>query len=197
MERIILRCDKVRYNIMHHQAIIPPVISDLVYQAISGVAGVQFTDTGPCSICGTLPVSHDLKKRRFSTVRTPEGPKHIYVYVKRFYCPDCGSLCYAPSPFYEKSRFGSPIVDLCISLSEGFTYSGAATIMNQLGIIIDRGTVRKTVLLHKIDVESVDLVGFRLPRSVLELSSIITSTDKSEISVARSILEACGFHSNF
>ena len=92
--------------------------------------------------------SHDMKQRRFSTVYAPEGEMHIYVYVKRFHCRDCGQLCYAKAPFYEKSRFGSPIVDLCLSLSEDHTFSHAAALMNRMGIVINRGTVRKTVQTH-------------------------------------------------
>jgi hypothetical protein len=178
---------------MRHMILIPPIITDLVYQAVSGVSGVQFIDAIPCSACGTLPVSHDLKRRRFSTVLTPEGPKHVYVYVKRFYCPVCRNLCYAPSPFYEKSRFGSPIVDLCIALSHDSSYSRAALLMNSLGIVIDRGTVRKTVLSHAIPVESMDFFGFQLPRSLIDLSSVVTSADPSGLIDGRDVLKACGF----
>ena len=176
---------------MRHMILIPPIITDLVYQAVSGVSGVQFIDAIPCSACGTLPVSHDLKRRRFSTVLTPEGPKHVYVYVKRFHCRDCGLLCYAKAPFYDKSRFGSPIVDLCISLSENHTFSHAAILMNRMGIVINRGTVRKTVQTHTHQVTSTDLFGLRLPDSILALSTLVTTADPGTALRGEDVLAAC------
>jgi len=75
---------------MRRQPFISPIIADLVYQAVTGVSGVQFTDPLPCPNCMGMVISHDMKQRRFSTVYAPEGEMHIYVYVKRFHCRDCG-----------------------------------------------------------------------------------------------------------
>jgi len=113
------------------------------------------------------------------------------VYVKRFHCRDCGQLCYARAPFYEKSRFGSPIVDLCLSLSEDHTFSHAAVLMNRMGIVINRGTVRKTVQAHSHEVQSTDLFGIKLPDSVLALSTLVTTADPAQPIQGCDVLRAC------
>jgi hypothetical protein len=168
-----------------------PIISDLVYLAVSGVSGVHFNEVGPCPVCSGMPVSHDVKPRRFSTIYCSEGEKHIYVYVKRFRCRNCGQLCYAKAPFYEKSRFGSPIVDLCISLSQNHTFSHAAVLMNQMGIVINRGTVRKTVMVHNHLVRSTDFFGLQLPDSILALSTLVTTADPALSLRGEDVLSAC------
>ncbi len=178
---------------MRRAYLIPPIIVDFVYQAVTGVSGVRFLNASVCPVCAGLLISHDLKQRRFSTVLTPAGPQQIFVYVKRFHCRDCGRLCYADAPFYEKSRFGSPVVDLCVALSRHYTYSQAATILETLGIAIDRGTVRKIALLHTHEVEVADLFGILLPRSVLSLSALVTGVDPEHPVTGLNVLEACGF----
>jgi hypothetical protein len=178
---------------MRRRLFIPPVIGDVVYQAVSGVSGVQFLDATSCPACSGLLISHDLKQRRFSTVQTPHGTGHIYVYVKRFHCRECGRLCYADAPFYDKSRFGSPLVDLCITLARSYTYSQTATILENIGIIIDRGTVRKTALMYDHEVETVDFFGVFIPRSVLSLSALVMGSDTTKPVSGRDVLEACGF----
>ena len=176
---------------MRRQPFISPIIADLVYQAMTGVSGVQFTKSFPCPNCNGLVVSHDMKQRRFSTVYSPEGEKHIHVYVKRFHCRDCGQLCYAKAPFYEKSRFGSPIVDLCLSLSEDHTFSHAALLMNRMGIVINRRTVRKTVHSYSHEVQATDLFGLKLPDSVLALSTLVTTADPLQPLRECDVLRAC------
>jgi len=138
-----------------------------------------------------MVVSHDMKQRRFSTVYSHEGEKHIYVYVKRFHCRDCGQLCYDKSPSYEKSRFGSPIVDLCLSLSQDHTFSHAAVLMNRMGIVINRGTVRKTVQSHSHTVQATDLFGMKLPDSLLALSTLVTTADPTVPLRGCDVLSAC------
>ena len=176
---------------MHRRPFISPIIVDLVYQAVSGVSGVHFTEAVPCPVCSGMPVSHDIKKRRFSTVYSLEGEKHVYVFVKRFHCRDCGHLCYAKAPFYEKSRFGSPIVDLCISLSRNHTFSHAAVLMNRMGIVINRGTVRKTVQNNVHEVRATDLFGIEIPDSILALSTLVTNADPAVPLRGEDVLLAC------
>jgi hypothetical protein len=178
---------------MRKSGLIPPIIADFVYQAMTGVSGVRFVEASFCPECGGLLISHDLKKRRFSTVATPQGPQHIHVFIKRFHCRDCGRLCYADAPFYGNSRFGSPVVDLCLALSVSGSYYQTAVTMQNLGIIIDRGTVRKTVLQYTHTVEVADLFGIALPRSIFALSTLVMSSDPMQPPNGRDVLEACGF----
>lgn len=179
---------------MPRQPFVNPVIADLIYQAVSGVAGVQFTGSALCPICQGLLISHDMKKRRFSTVFQDDKLQHIYVYIKRFHCRECDRLCYSPSPFYDKSRFGSPIVDLCLTLSRNHTYSYAALLMNRVGIVIDRGTVRKTVITYNHEVASTDFLGLLIPQSVLALSTLVTTADPGIPISGSDVLAACGLN---
>ena len=178
---------------MRRVALIPPIIADFVYQAVTGVSGVRFLDATYCPECAGLLISHDLKRRRFSSVQTPDGEIQIFVYVKRFHCRDCGRLCYADAPFYEKSRFGSPVVDLCVALSRNYSYYQTASILESLGIVIDRGTVRKTALMYTHEVEVADLFGIYLPKSIISLATLIMESDPATPITGREVLDACGF----
>lgn len=178
---------------MKHLPLIPPIIADFVYQAVTGVTGVRFTEAGSCPACGGLLISHDMKKRRFSTVLTPAGTGQIHVYVKRFHCRECARLCYADAPFYGNSRFGSVITDLCLTLCHSYSYYQTAAILRSLGIIMDRGTVRTTALMHTHQVDVTDLFGIVLPRSVLSLSTLVMDSSPAHPINGRDVLEACGF----
>lgn len=178
---------------MNKDLLIPPIIADCIYYAVSGVSEVQFLHTSGCPECSGPLISHDLKKRRFSTIKTPEGITHINVYVKRFHCRDCGHLCYADAPFYENSRFGSPIIDLCLVLSRTYSYSYTSHILDQVGIIIDRGTVRKIAQKYDHQVKVVDLYGIQLPASILALSALGMKSAQSAPLSGPEVLQACGF----
>lgn len=181
---------------MKRSPLIPPVIADCVSLALSGVADIQFLDASVCPECAGLLMSHDLKKRRFSTLQTENGPNHIYVYIKRYYCRDCGHLCYADAPFYLNSRFGAPVVDLCLTLCRDHSYSQTSTILQDLGIIVDRGTVRKMALAFSHQIPVVDLYGIMLPQSILALSALVMQSMPSGALTGAEVLKACGFPIN-
>jgi len=178
---------------MNKDLLIPPIIADCIYYAVSGVSDVQFLETSGCPACCGPLISHDLKKRRFSTIKTDNGVTHVYVYIKRFHCRDCGQLCYADAPFYENSRFGSPIIDLCLVLSRSYSYSYTSHILDQLGIVIDRGTVRKIAQRYDHPVKVVDLYGIQLPGSILALSTLGMKSAQSGPLSGSEVLQACGF----
>lgn len=178
---------------MKKRLFIPPVIADCVYFAISGVSNVHFLQTSGCPNCSGILVTHDLKKRRFSTLRTENGEVQIFVYVKRFYCRDCGQLCYADAPFYTESRFGSPVVDLCLTFCREYSFSYTATLLDQMGVIIDRGTIRKMAQSHTHQIPVVDLYGIQLPESIMALSSLVMESPQSKQISGPDVLKACGF----
>lgn len=178
---------------MRQTALIPPVIGDFIYLAVSGIADVQFTDASVCPVCFGLLVAHDQKKRKFSTIRTENGEEHVYVYVKRFHCRTCGKLCYAYAPFYAMSRFGSPVVDLCVTLSKKYSYSYTASLLSEIGIIIDRGTVRKMAQIQVPDIPVADLDGIVIPQSILALSTLIMQSQLTGPLTGLDILKAVGY----
>lgn len=178
---------------MKRPLLIPPVIADCVSLAISGVSDIQFLDATVCPACSGLLMSHDLKKRRFSTLQTEQGQVHINVYVKRYYCRNCGQLCYADAPFYPNSRFGAPVVDLCLTLCRDHSFSQTSSILLDLGIIVDRGTIRKMALGFSHQIPVVDLYGIMLPRSIFALSNLVMQSKQYEAISGADVLKACGF----
>jgi hypothetical protein len=95
----------------------PPMVSDIVQNALSSLDGVAFTELAACPHCGGSVTPHDLKEKQFAVLADGEKTRTIHVKVKRFHCRQCGRLCYADEPFYPNTRIGSPVIDLCTTLS--------------------------------------------------------------------------------
>jgi len=126
------------------QVIVPPMLADLVAGSIIALDGAEFTRLRRCPTCGREVRGHDMKRRRFAVIKGPEGEKEIAVWVKRFHCTGCGTLCTADAPFYPETRVGAPIVDLCLVLTEDYPFNHAARILGAMRIVLDRGSVRNT-----------------------------------------------------
>jgi len=159
--------------------LIPPMVAEIVYNACTGVEGAVF-DMVPSCPCGGKVHIHDTIKRRFSRVISGGTIKDIHVLVKRFICGECGLLIASPAPFYEKTRYGAPVIDLCLTIARNHPYYQTARILEQMGIIIDRGTVRNLVLHHNHAVEAGFFIRLLIPVSVISLSSLITSCDPDD-----------------
>ncbi|NLZ29373.1 MAG: hypothetical protein GX885_01255 [Methanomicrobiales archaeon] len=171
---------------------VPPILVDLVGGALISMDGVKFTDLDACPSCGGPVVGHDLRAKRFAVILDQGRERTIRVYVKRFYCQDCGRLCYADAPFYPGTRLGSPIVDLCLLLSEQMPFNRAAEHLRAMGIIVDRGTVRNYASLDVGPIPAAEIFGFPLPLSLLNLSISAIGYERGPI-VGAEALAACSF----
>jgi hypothetical protein len=98
--------------------------------------------------------------------------KDIMVYVRRFRCRQCGAVSPAKAPFYPGTRFGSPVVDLCIILSRSLPPGRTAAALRAFGILVDRGTVRNIRGKDFGEIPTTEMFGFLLPRSVVSLSLV-------------------------
>ena len=149
---------------------IPSMLRDLVFSAIISVDGITFTRLGACPYCGGPVKGHDMRRKRFATVRNKKGKQTVNVFVKRYHCEQCGRLCYADSPFYPDTRLGMPIVDLCNALIEKHPYHHATRILAALDIVVDRGTLRNYAQRTFPSPDVIEMYGVPIPISILNMN---------------------------
>lgn len=87
-----------------------------------------------------------IEKKLFCKIITNNGFRDIYVYVLRFQCKDCNRTYIAQAPFYDGIVYGKPIVDLILYLSAKNPFNRVEKILLELGIQVDRDTVRNYTL---------------------------------------------------
>jgi hypothetical protein len=177
------------------QVRVPPMLADLVVTAISAADGAEFIKPVRCPVCGGGVRAHDMKKRLFARIKSRNGEKEIEIWVKRFRCTACGTLCTADAPFYPETRVGSPVVDLCLVLTTDLPANHAAHILRELGIILNRGSVQNYAARRARTVPSTILYGLRLPNSLLSLIPLAVGTYEGGPVPGAEVLAACGFPS--
>lgn len=148
------------------------MISDIIYNGVSGMDGAIFGDAKECPECSGTLVPHDNKKKRFATVIEHGAKRMIYVNVRRFRCKACGKLVYARSPFYPDIRMGSPIVDFCIANTDYFTYNHISKILKSMRILVDPKTIGNYEALNLPKPPSIEISKAQFPVSLLNLSNM-------------------------
>jgi len=146
------------------------MLTALVQAGILGIEGKEFTGLDRCPSCGGDVSAYDSKERRFAVLRDDSGPRTINVRVKRFSCRECGRISPANAPFYPDTRMGSPVVDLCVVLSRGMPASRVARVMEDLSLVVDRGTVRNYASRDFGEIPVTSFYGISIPRSLMTLS---------------------------
>ncbi len=156
---------------MTAKIIVPPMLATLVQTGILAAGGHVFSQPPACCPgCGGPIRGYDSRVRRFAVVSDENGRSVVDVTVRRFRCAGCGSIVQAVAPFYPDTRLGAPIVDLCRTLSLEMPVNRAARVIEALGIIVDRGTVRNYAALDFGPVPTTPIFGLTLPSSLLSLS---------------------------
>ncbi|WP_301677325.1 hypothetical protein [Methanoculleus methanifontis] len=168
------------------------MLVDLVGNALASMDGVIFADLDACPSCRGQVIGHDMRAKRFAVILDNGRERTIRVFVKRFYCQDCGALCYADAPFYPETRLASPIVDLCLLLSQQMPFNQVAQHLRAMGIVVDRGTIRNYASRNFGTIPATDLFGFLLPLSLLNLATFTLDRERRPI-VGAEALAACGF----
>jgi hypothetical protein len=171
---------------------VPPMLVDLVGNALTSMDGVEFTDLAACPSCGGPVTGHDLREKRFAVLLDDGKERTIRVNVKRFYCRQCNALCYADAPFYPDTRLASPIVDLCVVLAQQMPFNRAAHYLRAMGIVVDRGTIRNYASRDFGAIPATELFGLPLPLSLLNLATFALDRERRPI-VGAEALAACGF----
>jgi hypothetical protein len=167
----------------------------LVQTALSACAGSVFDSRVSCPICAGTLSGYDTKKKQFAILRNDGRLTPIHVNVKRFACRQCGAICFADEPFYPGTRIGSPVVDLCLTLSATMPFSRAAVYLGEMGIEVDRMTVRNYARRPFPPVPTADVFGIRLPLSLIALSSLAAGIPEGGCIKGAEALAACSFPS--
>ena len=175
---------------------IPPLLSDLLQTTLPLCDGVLFDEQKGCLHCGGELSGYDVKKRQFAIVMENGKKRVVYVLVKRFLCHDCRQISPANQPFYPGTRIGSPVVDLCITLSKTMPYSRVSSCLADMGIIVDRWSVRNYVWKNRRTIPSIDMFGFMIPLSIVSLSSLAVGLHEGHRIDASVLLRACNYPSS-
>lgn len=174
---------------------IPPILVDLVQTALTACDGTVFDNRNFCPSCGGSLSGYDKKKKQFAVLMEWEGRHPVHVVVKRFSCQVCKKVCFADEPFYPGTRIGSPVVDLCLTLSGTMPFTRTAAYLEEMGIHIDRMTVRNFSRLDVPEIPTADVFGIHLPMSIISLSTLAGGLREGSCITGAEALAACGFPS--
>jgi hypothetical protein len=136
-----------------------------------------------------------VKKKKYAILNEGDGKKVIYVLVKRFRCKQCGHICFADQPFYPDTRIGSPVVDLCLTLGDTMHFPRISASLEEMGIVVDRWSVRNYVCNCRHEIPVADMFGVRIPLSIISLSSLAMETAEGGRIDATRMLAACDYPS--
>ena len=176
---------------------IPPLLIDIIQSGLVACDGLMFDSRDACPLCKGKLTGYDTKKKQFATMKETGELRRIHVFVKRFTCRDCHTICFADEPFYPDTRIGSPLVDLCLTLTVSMPFYRAMVFMNQLGIEIDRGTIRNYAKRPFPDIPTTNLFGIQLPFSIISLAELAVRTGEGGRIEGAEVLAACGFPSAY
>ncbi|MDV2482105.1 transposase family protein [Methanoculleus sp. Wushi-C6] len=177
---------------MKKKILISPMLVDLVGNALASMDGVKFTELDACPSCGGPVTGHDFREKRFAVLLDNGKEQTIRVHVKRFYCRQCGALCYADAPFYPDTRLAAPVVDFCLVLAQRMPFNRVAEYLRAMGIVVDRGTIRNYASRDFGKIPVTELFGLPLPFSLLNLAISALGRESYPI-VGAEALAACGF----
>jgi hypothetical protein len=173
------------------------MLGDIVQTAFSACDGMVFEEREACPQCGGAISGYDTKKKQFAILSQGAGSRPVHVFVKRFSCRICKKVCFADEPFYPGTRIGSPKVDLCVTLSGIMPYTRTAAYLEEMGIYIDRMSVRNFARRTLPPIPTADVFGIRLPMSVISLSTLAAGIGEGGCIKGAEALAACGFPSAY
>ncbi len=176
---------------------IPRLIVDVIQNALLSCDGVIFDTREACPVCGGKLSGYDTKKKQFAVMLEGDNRHPVHVLVKRFSCRQCKAVCFADEPFYPDTRIGSPVVDLCRTLTGGMSLYRATAFIRHLGIMVERGTVRNYAQGSYTEIPTTELYGLRLPLSVISLSELTARSGEGSRIPGTEVLAACGFPSAY
>jgi hypothetical protein len=174
---------------------IPPLLSDLLQTALTLCDGVLFDECGTCPHCGGKLSGYDIRKKQFAVIMEGDQKQVISVLVKRFHCHRCGQVSLASQPFYPDTRIGSPVVDLCVTLGETMPYSRVSSSLAEMGVVVDRWSVRNYVQKNHRMIPAVDMFGIRVPLSIGALSTLAMGMSEKTVIDGQAVLAACNYPS--
>jgi len=179
---------KIKYRIN-------PIFSELIPTALYACNDILFDRCSSCPRCGGSLAGYDVKTKHFADIIEGHLTKTVIVRIKRFRCSECGMIVYADQPFYPNTRTGSPVVDLCVVLSTKMPYARAATCLREFGLNVDRWSVRNYAIKNPRHIQSTELYGILLPKSIISLAALTSNSIGTSVR-ASDVLSACGYPSS-
>lgn len=174
---------------------IPPMLADIVQATLVSCHGIVFDSCEVCPACGGELAGYDMKKKQFAVLMEDDNKNVIQVLVKRFRCRECKQICLADQPFYPDTRIGSPVVDLCVTLGETMHFPRVSSCLAEMGIVVDRWSVRNYIRKNRHAIPAADMFGIRVPFSIFSLSTLAMGTRDGSGIDAPAVLAACGYPS--
>jgi len=174
---------------------IHPILTGIVQTALKACEGIRFHPGMICSTCGSPLSGYDERKKRFAVLLENDNPYPVYVIIQRSYCRECRKIFSPLEPFYVGTRVGSPVVDLCRSLSTVMPYSRVSMYANRMGVQVDRWSVRHYAQIQFREVPAEELFGIQIPVSIIALSLIGGSVQEPGHPDMDDILAACRYPS--
>jgi len=172
------------------------LLSDLVNTTVTQFDGIFFDECGSCPHCEGVLSGYDVKKKQFAIVIEKDQKRVVSVLVKRFRCHRCGLVSLANQPFYPDTRIGSPVVDLCTTLGNIMPYYRVSSCLEEMGLVVDRWSVRNYVRKNRYTIPSIDMFGFMIPFSIVSLSSLAVGFPVGHRIDASVLLRACNYPSS-
>jgi hypothetical protein len=171
------------------------MLSNIVQTALQVCDGTEFLVGGACGSCGGTLSGYDTRVKRFAVISDEEGDHLIEVFIRRAYCRACGEIRVPEEPFYPGTRVGSPIVDLCRALSTTMPFGQVARRLGQMGVSVDRWSVRSYCHLPFVPPPTIAAFGMNVPVSVISLSALSGRQGGSIRPSGEDVLTACNYPS--
>jgi len=167
----------------------------VVHAAILACDGTEFFSGDLCPACGGTLSGYDTRTKQFASLIDDDREHPVTVILHRAYCRSCGRICMPDEPFYPGTRVGSPVVDLCRSLAETMPCGRVTARLGQMGIEVDRWSVRSYVRKQLPPVPMVAAFGLMIPVSVISLSGFAGSHNPAGRARGEDVLMACNYPS--
>jgi hypothetical protein len=152
------------------------MLTQVVQSAIRICDGTEYHVPGTCRSCDGVLSGYDSRVKRFVRVLDEDGSHTIEVILRRAYCRACGRIWVPEEPFYPGTRVGSPVVDLCRALATTDSCGQIVARLDQMGIILDRGSVRSYCGSTLPLPPTVVAFGMNIPVSIISLSALAGKT---------------------
>lgn len=176
---------------------VPPILINIIHTALSACDGVRFHHGDSCPQCGGPLSKYDERKKRFAVLIEEDDEILVQVIIIRSYCRACDRIINPPGPFYPDTRIGAPVVDLCRSLSSVMPCTRASTYLGQMGVVVDRWSVRHYARASLPECPTMDLFGMKIPVSIISLSTLAGSLQGTDRPDMDTILAVCNYPGGF
>ena len=159
-----------------------PVLRDAVTMFLQSYDNKTYSEKKPCPKCGSENVikSGGIQPKIFCRIITKTGFKDITVWIKRLQCKNCKTSFYAQAPFYKNCIYSAPIVDLCLALAANMPRNRAEATLTELGIQVDRDTIKNYCKLFRKRAEKYAGLSFLGTSLAINVLKILTGAENVE-----------------